>query len=611
MKNLLFTFLLFFSGTALFAQTYTSGGLTVTVTNTMSHDSTECATRNYIYFTVTVASSYMGQVVKLIDTFSGTPVGTFTNSTGVSPWSFTSGSWGWSAGGTWETQTDIAISSTGYIYAYQLVRKVIADLDTVIAVQEPDSLFITNPCEHSTISGHVFVDNNSNCIYDAGDTGLVSADMTSVTSFIPPGSGTSLTWFYPGADAAYSITVQKSWFANTRITVPGYYSFIFAPTACYVDTVFVTSLPATNVDFPLQCTSDVDVQCNALTGGAVRAFTPFLMHPYVTNMGCDAVSGYLRLILDPNVTYDASLSSHPADVVTGDTLTWYYSGLSNLSSSGYWNSFLAGIHLTPDATIVSGDTLCFRVTSNLYPTDIDPSNNDRTFCVPVVYSYDPNMKEVSPRGTGPEGFIPGSSDTLNYTLHFQNTGTAAAHNVKIVDTLDGDIDANSLRILGSTHKMSPKWLAANVVQFTFDNINLPDSNSNEPASHGAVSFKVALRSGLPTGTQIKNRGYIYFDLNAPVITNTALNTLSSPTGVREVAATTETKVYPNPATNEVFIEIADEGEMSIMDTKGSVVVRTHVAAGKTAIDISRLPAGLYILKTVNSAGAGATRFVKQ
>ena len=126
------------------------------------------------------------------------------------------------------------------------------------------------------------------------------------------------------------------------------------------------------------------------------------------------------------------------------------------------------MHLTPDNTVNIGDTLCFFVKSSLLTTDLNPSNNEYTFCLPVVNSYDPNMKEVTPKGEGVNGNIPQTTSTLDYTIHFQNTGNALAYNVFIIDTLDADIDPKSLRILGNSHSMVPEWLTANVVKFNFN-----------------------------------------------------------------------------------------------------------------------------------------------
>lgn len=614
MKKLAFTlsvFLLCIAGVK--AQSFSSGHLSVSVTDTMVHDSTTCGTNAFIYYHIYIDSSYTGQIVNVVDTVTGGLVGTFTNTTGISPWSFVTNPGGASSGTLIPRVPDWSLSgSYAHLMSNGTTRKVTAGYDTVLATAAHDSLLVTDPCEYSTVSGERFADNNGNCVYDAGDDALYFplSDIVVNSTFAAPGSG--VNFFTSGSTygALYTSMVQKSWMTTCTVSVPSYYYFVYSVGTCAAGPYVFTSLPATGADFPFNCTSNVDVQCGACSPGSVRLHTPFLLHPYVSNTGCSPAAGQMKLIKDPHVVYDSALSSHPADAVSGDTLIWNYSGLTNIVASGYWNSFMAGVHLTPDATVVVGDTLCFRIFTNVPAADINASNNDLSFCFPVVYSYDPNMKEVLPKGTGPEGFISGDQDTLQYTIHFQNTGSAPAIDVKIIDTLDSNIDPASLKILGSTHNMAPKWLSSNVVQFTYANINLPDSLSNEPASHGAVRFSVKLKAGLPIGTKIRNTGYIYFDLNPPVITNTALNTLSRPTFVSSVTSDISLKIYPNPATDQITVENLDRGEISIMNISGAVMLRHTVTSSRSVIDISRLPAGVYILKSMNASVSDTRKFIK-
>ena len=395
------------------------------------------------------------------------------------------------------------------------------------------------------------------------------------------------------------------------IALPPYYAFIFPYSPCFISPTYTFgTLPQSGVDFPLLCSSNVDVQCNALSPGRLRLHRSFYMHPYVTNTGCDAASGVMHFIKDHRVIYDPSLSIHPADIVHGDTLIWNYSGLSNLSDSGYWNSFISDVYLTMDGTVSAGDSLCFSGYSNIPTMDINPANNSFAFCVPVVYSYDPNMKEVSPAGVGPQGYIPADHDTLTYTLHFQNTGSDVAQDVKIIDTLDSHINAKSLKILGSSHNMSPKWLSPRIVEFDFNNINLPDSGANFAASQGQVRFSVALNNGLPVGTQIKNTGYIYFDANPAVVTNTTLNTIHTRSGVNQITTNTGVIVYPNPATDQLFAENLNGGEISVLNISGAELIRQNVSGSKATIDISQLPGGVYILRVLSNNDAATVKFTK-
>ena len=69
----------------------------------------------------------------------------------------------------------------------------------------------------------------------------------------------------------------------------------------------------------------------------------------------------------------------------------------------------------------------------------------------VVCSFDPNIKSASPEGYEAYNFIL-SGEELEYTIHFQNTGTAVAYNVNVVDSLDiSKLDISTFEVLGGSH----------------------------------------------------------------------------------------------------------------------------------------------------------------
>lgn len=564
-----------------------------------------CEAATAIRYHITVDTSFLGDTLRIIDTIGsimmfGTPR---VNTTGASPWTFTTMTIYWG-------ESENTVPPTGAILHIPLDPfKVTTRLDTLRYVTYNDSFWM-RPCLYGNVTGRVYIDNNSNCIFDAGDVGLNGCYVYAYENLTSPMMPTTTRLGYSNSGGLYSIQALQSWMVNYTVSLPPAYAFIFPMSPCFTSVYSFTTLPQSGIDFPMHCTGNVDVQCYALSPDHVRLHTPFFMHPYVSNTGCDTMSGTMTLVKDSRIIYNAALSIHPADTVHGDTLIWVYTNLTNLSIGAYWNSFISDIYLTPDTTLVAGDTVCFRVYTNIPPADIDPTNNDYTICLPVVYSYDPNSKDVVPTGTGPLGILPPGSDSLFYTINFQNTGTAQAYEVKIIDTLDSHLDPHSLKILGTSHTMTPYWLAPNVVEFDYQGIMLPDSSANEPASHGQVRFKVKLNSGLPPGTQIKNKGYIYFDSNPAVLTNGTLNTTSFTTGTKPIITATGIKVYPNPATDQITIDDLNAGDIYILNMSGSMLISRHVVSNKTTIDISSLPSGVYMLKTLNDANTSTVKFTK-
>src|SRR5690606_13056273 len=125
-----------------------------------------------------------------------------------------------------------------------------------------------------------------------------------------------------------------------------------------------------------------------------------------------------------------------------------------------------------------GDTIHLQLFATPISGDSDSTNNNRNYHFPVINGYDPNKKSVYPEGKCANRYI-SNDQKLIYTAQFQNTGNSEAINIAVIDTLDTAIDPYSLRVLSTSHSMRTEVIADNIVKFIFDNINLPDSTSNE------------------------------------------------------------------------------------------------------------------------------------
>lgn len=156
----------------------------------------------------------------------------------------------------------------------------------------------------------------------------------------------------------------------------------------------------------------------------------------------------------------------------------------------------------------------------------DPSPFTDVDCQPNVGSYDPNDKTGYPNGFCAAHFIESGQD-IEYRIRFQNTGTDTTFTVVVRDTLPLSLDPATVQPGASSHAYDFELLGNGVVQFTFPDIMLPDSNVNEMASHGFVNFTVGQASTNANGTLVQNQAAIYFDFNAPVLTNTYTHTVAN------------------------------------------------------------------------------------
>lgn len=225
-------------------------------------------------------------------------------------------------------------------------------------------------------------------------------------------------------------------------------------------------------------------------------------------------------------------------------------------------------------------------------------------CQQNVGSYDPNDKQAQPVGYSIDHFIEAET-ALNYKIRFQNTGTDTAFTVRIVDELPTYLDPATVIVGASSHPYTWKLYGENTLEFMFNNINLPDSNVNEPASHGFIKFGIQQKSGNSIGTYIENDAAIYFDYNAPVITNTVFHTIGNNFIITDVDRTfTEVEqikaiVFPNPMDQYATIKLEGlkEGQKATLlmfDALGQQIEQQVSNVGIFELKNNGWSAGLYI-----------------
>lgn len=253
----------------------------------------------------------------------------------------------------------------------------------------------------------------------------------------------------------------------------------------------------------------------------------------------------------------------------------------------------------------TGSSLGF-ITSNTY-------NDDDSFidiyCMMLTGSYDPNEKIVFPQGITSFHYVDNET-VLNYQINFQNTGTDTAFTVVIRDTLSDEHDLATFQNGVSSHPCTFNISGGNVLEWTFNNILLPDSNVNEPASHGFVTYTVAQKpmTAGDYGTHILNNAGIYFDFNPPVITNTTdlifwelpLIITHQP---ENITGENNVKIYPNPVSGILNIESSvDIEEISLIDITGKNVMVLRNSGKSTSLDLRDMENGLYFIHITDANG---------
>jgi uncharacterized repeat protein (TIGR01451 family) len=245
--------------------------------------------------------------------------------------------------------------------------------------------------------------------------------------------------------------------------------------------------------------------------------------------------------------------------------------------------------------------------------DGNSDNNSASVHRTITAAYDPNDKLATTSGGNTSVWQLNEDEWIDYTIRFQNTGTDTAFTVIITDTLPSTLDPGSIIWGASSHAHSRLIQDQGTLKFTFPNILLPDSNVNEPLSHGFVGFRIRPRLPLLPGTTIENIANIYFDFNPPVITEPSVLVAEFSTGIQE-AAHTPSGIIPNPAADRIRmvdpLVAARARSWSIIAMDGRIVRSGKGPFPSEGIDVTSLRSGTYALQLQLGTNVIHERFIK-
>lgn len=329
------------------------------------------------------------------------------------------------------------------------------------------------------------------------------------------------------------------------------------------------------------------------------------------NAGCaPAPGGQLQIVVDSLVQFDTA-SITPSSV-SGDTILWNMPAL-NFDST----HFVPALHFRVSPLAAIGDTVFFKVKILPIAGEADTLNNVKTYWFIVRGSYDPNIKQVHPQGVCEPAYV-SKNHPLTYTIHFQNTGTDTAFTVRVEDTISNALNLSTVKVVGKSHELITQ-IDSNVIKFHFNNILLPDSGTNERLSHGYVIFEITPKANVANYTSVQNSSSIFFDYNAPVLTNTVSNTLidavpaiCNTVGLSESLSDKTILLYPNPANNTLFIQSGGLSVTTILiyNMAGSLLQTNTGLSANSALDITSLASGIYIAEIKTNEGVIRKRWAK-
>ena len=333
----------------------------------------------------------------------------------------------------------------------------------------------------------------------------------------------------------------------------------------------------------------MDVQVGIGSDIPRPGFQPFVSAS-VVNLTPDP-SGVLTItmIVDPLLSI---VSTEPtATSVVGNTITWDLPQAPNAWGTVYARAL---VQVPADPGLI-GTSVSHSVSVSTANVDADLSNNSASVTQTIQGSYDPNDKTATTSTGNTSIWTIDEDEWIDYLIRFQNTGTDTAFGVVITDTLPATLDPSSIQWGHASHPHVSYLQGAGVLRFVFPDILLPDSNVNEAASHGFISFRIRPRQPVLPGTVIQNVANIYFDYNPPVITDPSVLVAEFSVGVSEQRAS-ELFLFPNPVKDQ--LTLTSDRQMvgiKLLSVDGHMVHQGPATGTQHVLNLGQLSAGTYIV----------------
>lgn len=449
--------------------------------------------------------------------------------------------------------------------------------------------------EYHMIRGEMFFDANNDNVFNPGEISgknkMITESVTSRIAFTKQDGSYEIPVFSPGT---YSVTPPPMLF--------------FASSPVSQQPTFLTSFGEIDSlnDFAMQGVSVNNLMLNLIPQSIARAGGDYLVNFSINNIGSVPLDGELTIYPDDLFTYNSSTLT--PSLISADSVVIPFTTINPFSgTNGYiWFTISTGAQM--------GDTILASGIVKTFVADVNPNDNRDSISSVIIASFDPN--DISANIS----FIdinqaPPVTD-INYLIRFQNTGNDTAFTVIVTDTISPLLDMNNFELITTTHPVQLEYNSSNrLLKFHFNDILLPDSNVNEPLSHGAIEYKISTVPGLQVGQVINNTAYIYFDYNEAVVTNTWAIPVIDPLGINEAIRNEYLNIFPNPATAYFAMKVPDdffEATVSVVNVMGQEMLRTIIENNPyISFNVNSFPNGIYFVRLMKNERCLNAKMVKQ
>ena len=439
--------------------------------------------------------------------------------------------------------------------------------------------------EAFTIKGNVFYDINSNGTKDVSDPAMEYFDVqiTSSSSSYTSSTDNNGNYLFYVPYGTYTVSPVLTGSISTTTPNP--------------EVVLVTSSSVSNINFGLNSsgtpsTVSSDFWTEKLKCG--HSITGYI--GYWVQSGGIIPSVTIKFRPDPLITvlgYNPNFNS-----TSNDTLIWNF---SNLIPYDYQR--ISVDMQVPDYNYIN-HSLSFNLIASNGNSQTNANYRDIVKC-----SWDPNSLTLYSAGLINPDSLPLSISTLDYQIDFQNTGNDTVNVISIVDTLDTNLNFNSFEMIGASGAVNiVKFPQSRVVEFQFNNINLPYAQIDSLNSIGFVKYRISPNQNLASNTLVKAHSSIFFDANPSINTNTS-NTIFAEnvriSGIESELISNKLHVYPNPTTSEFHIQsdYNDIINVEIYDLLGNKASISPWNSSSNIINLSQLNNGSFIYLVTRQNGS--------
>jgi len=446
---------------------------------------------------------------------------------------------------------------------------------------------------YNQIQGKTYADLNSNQTQELSDPAIPYLKVT---------ESTTNRFTFSQASGFYSVAVLDT--GNFEVA-PDYVN-LYNPVPLVHSGNFsaIQQIDSLN-DFAFQPTGTFNDLCLTITPTSQfrSGFNASYMLSY-SNQGTTSLIPTIVFYPDTNVSF-VSASIAPT-TITQDSVVFVLSSLSPFQSGQISTTVSVDLGV-PIGTLINSGAMILPIAN-----DANPGCNSSYWEVFTTGSFDPN--DILVNRSFIYDYEMAAPPDLEYIIRFQNTGNDTAFTVKILNPLDTTrLDLNSLDIVATSHNADIRFVYhERNLEFVMNNILLPDSNTNEEMSHGFVRYRIKPKTTVAVGDSIQNFAAIYFDFNAPVITNTAVTHIIVPTGISQPTASgTRPTIFPNPVNDQINVEWNNVTNQkvtielyNIYGQKVRVLFSENVDSGKWSrkFDVSDLSQGVYFIKFSSGIG---------